>query len=120
MVMRWVWGVAMVQPEHGFVDDEADDDGCDEEEDGVHQHIDEAGVCAAAGTQHTGEHHDADDIINDSGTDDGSAQKTLQVTKLLQGSHRDGHAGSGHNGADEQRPVELRAANCGKAVECTV
>ena len=41
--------------------------------------------CAAAGTQHAGEHHDADDIINDSGTDDGSAQKTLQVPKLLQG-----------------------------------
>ena len=36
------------------MDDEADDDGCDEAEDGVHQHIDEAGVCAAAGTQHTG------------------------------------------------------------------
>ena len=72
------------------------------------------------GTQNTGKHHDADDVINDSGADDGSAQKTLQVTKLLQSSHRDGHAGSGHDSADEQRTVELRAAHCGKAVERTI
>ena len=90
------------------------------EQQGVEQHLAQTRTGAAASAQNTGKHHDADDIINDSGADDGSAQKTLQVPKLLQGSHRDGHAGSGHDGADEQRPVELRAANCGKAVERTI
>ncbi len=38
----------------------------------------EAGARAAAGTQHTGEHHDADDIIDDGGADDGGAEEALQ------------------------------------------
>ena len=110
----------MVQPEHGLVDDEADDDGCDEEEDGVHQHIDEAGVCAAAGTQHAGEHHDADDIINDGCADDGGAEEALELAQLLQGGHGDGDAGGCHDGADEERPIKLRAAQRRKAVEQAV
>ena len=110
----------MVQPEHGLVDDEADDDGCDEEEDGVQQHIDEAGVCAAAGTQHTGEHHDADDIINDGCADDGGAEEALELAQLLQGGDGDGDAGGRHDGADEERPIKLRAAQRRKAVEQAV
>ena len=113
-------GVALIQPFHGVVHHKANAQCGGKEQQGVEQHLAQTRTGAAAGTQHAGEHHDADDIINDSGTDDGSAQKTLQVPKLLQGGHRDGHTGSGHNGADEQRPVELRAANCGKAVECTI
>ena len=42
------------------------------------------------------------------GTDDGGAEKALQVAHLLQGCHRNGHAGGGHDGADEQGTVELR------------
>ena len=110
----------MVQPEHGFVDDEADDDGGREEEDGVHQHLHEAGVCAAAGTQHTGEHHDADDIINDGCADDGGAEEALELAQLLQGGHGDGDAGGRHDGADEERPIKLRAAQRREAVEQAV
>ena len=38
------------------------------------------GACA----QYAGEDYDADDIINDGGTDDGGAEKALQVAQLLQ------------------------------------
>ena len=38
----------------------------------------------------------------------------------LQGCHRNGHAGGGHDGADEQGTVELRAAHGREAVERTV
>ena len=113
-------GIALIQPLHGVVHYKTHAQCCGKEQQGVEQHLAQTRTGTAAGTQHAGEHHDADDIINDSGTDDGGAQKTLQVPKLLQGSHRDGHTGSGHNGADEQRPVELRAANCGKTVERTI
>ena len=113
-------GVALVQPLHGVVHHKANAQCGGKEQQGVEQHLAQTRTGAAAGAQNTGKHHDADDVINDSGADDGSAQKTLQVPKLLQGSHRDGHTGSGHNGADEQCPVELRAANCGKAVERTI
>ncbi len=107
----------MVQPEHGLVDDEADDDGGREEEDGVHQHLHEAGVRAAAGTQHAGEHHDADDVINDGGADDGGTEEALELAQLLQGGHGDGDAGGRHDGADEEGTVELGAAHRRKAVE---
>ena len=107
----------MVQPEHGLVDDEADDDGGREEEDGVHQHLHEAGVRAAAGTQHAGEHHDADDVINDGGADDGGTEEALELAQLLQGGHGDGDAGGRHDGADEEGTVELGATHRRKAVE---
>ena len=38
-----------------------------------------------AGTQHAGEHHDADDVINDGGADDGGAEEALELAQLLQG-----------------------------------
>ena len=113
-------GVALIQPLHGVVHHKANAQCGGKEQQSVEQHLAQTRTGAAAGTQYTGKHHDADDIINDSGTDDGRAQEALQVTKLLQGSHRDGHTGSGHDGADEQCSVELRAANCGKAVERTI
>ena len=113
-------GVALIQPLHGIMYHKANAQCGGKEQHSVEQNLAQTRTGAAAGAQHTGEHHDADDIINDSSADDGSAQKTLQVSEFLQGSHRDGHTGSGHNGADEQRPVELRAANCGKAVERTI
>ena len=110
----------MVQPEHGLVDDEADDDGGREEEDGVHQHLHEAGVRAAAGTQHAGEHHDADDVINDCRADDGRTKEAFQMAQLLQRRHRDGDARRRHDGADEEGTVELGAAHRRKAVECAI
>ncbi len=114
MVMRWVWGLRWsshfmakwaMMPTH---------DGGGEEQHGVHQHLAQTCAGAGAGAQHAGQHHDADDIINDGGTDDGGAEKALQVAQLLQGRHRDGHAGGGHDGADEEGPVELRAAHAEK------
>ena len=61
--------------------------------------------------------HDADDIIDNGGTDDGGAKEALQVAQLLQGSHGDGHAGGSHNGTDEESAVELLAAQRREAVE---
>ena len=113
-------GVALIQPLHGVVHHKANAQCGGKEQHRIEQHLAQTRAGAAAGAQHTGKHHDANDIINDSGTDDRRAQKTLQVSKLLQGGHCDGHAGGGHDGANEQCPVELRAANCGKAVERTI
>ena len=42
------------------------------------------------------------------------------MAQLLQGRHRNGHAGGRHDGADEQGTVELRAAHGREAVERTV
>ena len=113
-------GVALIQPLHGVVRHKANAQCGGKEQHRIEQHLAQTRTGAAAGTQHTGKHHDTHHIVNNGCTDDGGAQKALQVAQLLQGGHRDGHTGSGHNGADEQRPVELRAANCGKAVERTI
>ena len=112
--------VAPIQPLHGVMDHQAHTHSGGKEQQGVEQHLAQTRTGAAAGTQHTGKHHDTHHIVNNGCTDDGGAQKALQVTQLLQGGHRDGHAGGGHDGTDEQRTVELRAAHCGKAVEGTI
>ena len=113
-------GIALVQPCHSKVSHNAHAHGSGKEQHRIDEHL--AQTCAGAGAcaQHAGEDYDADDIINDGGTDDSSAEKALQVAQLLQGGHRDGHAGGGHNGANEQSPVKLRAAHCCKAVESTI
>ena len=113
-------GVALVQPLHGVMGNDAHADGGGEEQHGVHQHLTQPCAGAGAGSQHTGQHHDADDIIDDSGTDNGGAKKALQVAHLLQGGHGDGHAGGGHNGTDEESTVELLAAQRREAVEQTI
>ena len=113
-------GVALVQPLHGVMDHQAHAQCSGKEQHRIEQHLAQACTGAAAGTQHAGKHHDTNDIINNSGTDDGGTQEALQVPHLLQSGHRDGHAGSGHDGANEQCPVELRAAHCCKAVEGTI
>ncbi len=112
--------VAPIQPLHGVMDHQAHTHSGGKEQQGVEQHLAQTRTGAAAGTQHTGKHHDTHHIVNNSCTDDGGAQKALQVAQLLQGGHRDGHAGGGHNGANEQSPVKLRAAHCCKAVESTI
>ena len=112
--------VALVQPLHAVVHRKAHAHSGGKEQQGVEQHLAQTRTGAAAGTQHTGKHHDTHHIVNNGCTDDGSAQKALQVAQLLQGGHRDGHAGGGHNGANEQSPVKLRAAHCCKAVEGTI
>ena len=48
------------------------------------------------------------------------SEKALQVAQLLQGCHRNGHAGGRHDRADEQGTVELRAAHGREAVQRTV
>ena len=113
-------GVAAVQPEHGLVGGEADDHGHHEEEDGVQQHLAQPRAGAGACPQHTGEDHDADDIVDDRRADDGGAEEAFQVPQLLQRGHRDGHAGGRHDGADEEGLIELRAAHGPKAVERAV
>ncbi len=37
-----------------------------------------------AGAQHAGEHHDADDVINDCRADDGRTKEALEIAQLLQ------------------------------------
>ena len=120
MVIRWVCGLRLIQPLHGVMDHQAHTHSGGKEQQGVHQHLAQTRTGAAAGTQHTGKHHDTHHIVNNSCTDDGGAQKALQVAQLLQRSHRDGHAGGGHDGTDEQCPIELRAAHGGEAVEGTI
>ena len=110
-------GVALVQPLHGEMGNDAHADGGGEEQHGVQQHLAQPCTGAGACSQHTGQHHDADDIIDNGGTDDGGAKEALQVAQLLQGSHGDGHAGGGHNGTDEEGAVELLAAQRREAVE---
>ena len=112
--------VALVQPLHAVVHRKAHAHSGGKEQQRVDQHLAQTRTGAGTCAQHAGEHHDTHHIINDSSTDDGSAQKALQVAKLLQGGHRDGHAGGGHDGTDEQSPVKLRAAHCCKAVEGTI
>ena len=113
-------GVAVVQPLHGTVTHHTNDDGCHKEKHRVQQHLAKACARAGAGPQHTGQHHDADDIINDSGTDDGGPEKALQMAQLLQGGHCDGHAGGCHDGTDKECLIELRAAHGRKTVEQAV
>ena len=112
--------VALVQPLHSVVHHKAHAQCGGKEQQGVEQNLAQTRSGAAAGTQHAGEHHDADDVIYDGGTDDGGAQEAFQVAHLLQGGHRDGHAGGRHDGADEQRAVERRAAHGREAVEGAV
>ena len=112
--------VALVQPLHAVVHRKAHAHSGGKEQQRVDQHLAQTRTGAGTCAQHAGEHHDAHHIVNNGCTDDGGAQKALQVAQLLQGSHRDGHAGGGHNGANEQSPVKLRAAHCCKAVEGTI
>ena len=112
--------VALVQPLHAVVHRKAHAHSGGKEQQRVDQHLAQTRTGAGTCAQHAGEHHDADDIINDSSTDDGSTQETLQVAQLLQRSHRDGHAGGSHDGTDEQCPIELRAAHGGESVEHTI
>ena len=70
--------------------------------------------------RHTGEHHDADDVINDGCADDGGAEEALELAQLLQGGDGDGDAGGRHDSADEERSIKLWAAQRRKAVEQAV
>ena len=110
-------GVALVQPLHRKVCDEAHTDGRGKEEHRIEEHLTQAGAGAGTGTQHTGQHHDADDIINDCRAHDGRAEEALQMAHLLQSRHRDGNAGGRHDGANEKRLVKLRAAHGSKPIE---
>ena len=58
----------------------ADADSNEEEEHRLDQHTADADPLAGAGTQHTGQHDDADDIINNCGTDDGRAEEAFQMS----------------------------------------
>ena len=113
-------GIALVQPCHSKVSHNAHAHGSGKEQHRINEHLAQTRAGAGACAQYAGEDYDADDIINDGGTDDGGAEKALQVAQLLQGCHRNGHAGGRHDGADEQCAVKLRAAHRRKAVECAI
>ena len=76
-------GVACVQPLHRIVDDNADADGDEEEQYGLDQHCADARALAGAGTQHAGQHDDADDVIDDRRADDRCAEEALQMAETL-------------------------------------
>ena len=75
--MRCVWGIAGIQPLHGAVEHKADTNGNQKEQCGLDQHAADADALTGAGTQHTGQHDNADDIINDGSADNGSAKEAL-------------------------------------------
>ena len=112
--------ITLVQPHHSKVSHNTHAHSSGKEQRRIEEHLAQTRAGAGACAQHAGEDYDADDIINDGSTDDGSAEKALQVAQFLQGRHRNGHAGGGHDGADEQCTVELRAAHGREAVERTV
>ena len=68
----------------------------------------------------TGQHDDTDDVINDGGADDRGAEEAFQLPQFLQGGHRDGNAGGGHDRTDEECAVEFRAADLPQAEERAV
>ena len=76
-------GVALVQPFHGVVHHDAHAHGSGKEQQGIEQHLTQTRAGAAACAQHAGEHHDADDVIDDGSADDGGAEEALQVAHLL-------------------------------------
>ena len=70
-------GIAGIQPLHDAVEHIADTNGNQKEQRGLDQHAADAGALTGAGTQHTGQHDNADDIINDGSADNGSAKEAL-------------------------------------------
>ena len=72
-------GVAGIKPLHNRMEYKANADSNEEEERRLDQHTADAGPLTGAGTQHTGQHDDADDIINNCGADNGRAKEAFQV-----------------------------------------
>ena len=74
--MRCVWGLR--ESSHFMAQwNTADTNGNQKEQCGLDQHAADAGALTGAGTQHTGQHDNADDIINDGSADNGSAKEAL-------------------------------------------
>ena len=72
--------IAGIEPLHNGMEYKANADSNEEEKRRLDQHSADAGPLAGAGTQHTGQHDDADHIINNCGTDDGRAKEAFQVS----------------------------------------
>ena len=64
-------GIALIQPCHSKVSHNAHAHGSGKEQHRINEHLAQTRAGAGACAQHTGEDYDADDIINDGGTDDG-------------------------------------------------
>ena len=113
-------GIAVIQPGHHPVPDNPHANGHHKEKHRVEKDLDHAAIFASPCAQNTGQHDNADHIVNDRRTDDGRAQESLERSQLLKGCHRDGDAGGCHDGTDKQGTVKLRAAHGGKAIERAV
>ena len=113
-------GVAFVQPFHGIVNDHTDTDRNQEEQHRVDEHSAQACTGTGAGANDAGQHDDTDDVIDNGSTDDRGTKEAFQLPQLLQGGHRDGNAGGGHDRADEECAVELWAADLPQAKEGTI
>lgn len=75
--MRCVWGLRESSHFMAQWNTKPDTNGNQKEQRGLDQHAADADALTGAGTQHTGQHDNADDIINDGSADNGSAKEAL-------------------------------------------